>query len=1144
MRPGYYSFILLFSIALGLSAQKDSTLWSPERLSLLPAGTDSLFLDSVPVVPSSISFRSETGDSLSPPDYHLHQQPVAYLLFDPPPAVALRVAYKTLPLAINQTYYHKDTSLILPDFTTDVEDQLYDLGQEEGSFRPFKGLNSSGSISRGISVGNNQDAVLNSNLNLQLSGSIGPKTRIRASITDNSIPVQADGYTQTLREFDRVYIELENDDFGIVRAGDYNMVNPNSYFMRFDKRISGAGIFSGVNAGDGRVPVELQGGLARGRFARNRFQAQEGNLGPYKLTGANGEQFIIIISGSERVYLNGQLLTRGQQNDYVIDYNAGEISFTTLQPITKESRIVVEFQYTEQNYLRSVFYGSSGYEDANSRTSVSFYSEQDSKNQSLLRDLTDEEKEILSRVGDNLEEATVSAIAPSAFRDDVVLYELRDSLGFDSVLVVSADSTQALFQASFTFLGANRGNYELARSDANGRAFRWVPPVNGVPQGSYEPVRQLIAPNQLQILNVRHQSRIGKNTIDLDLAGSRNDLNLFSDLGEGNDVGVAGKLAYGRSQDFLNGELQGRINYEFNQDQFATIERIRRVEFARDWNLPLNYNAGLQLGGVELAYVEDSLQLAYNADFMNIDAFNGFKNQVALQFRNRRRMGYARGSILNTSDSLQTTSFLRESFRLTEYLTPGWWVGSGSVGEWNQRRFNGTDSLQPASYNFFEYRFFTGLGDTTGNFLEAFFMQRWDDTATTGDFLRFSQVNSYGLNSQARTQFNSTLNARINIRDLKVFQPEELPLARTITTRLNYVQRLFQNAIISNTFYETGGGTEPRRTFSYIQVPAGTGTHTHTDYNNNGIKELGEFELAPTPDLATYVRVFTPSNEFLRTSIIRLSQTFNVSAPGSWAGSDDFRSVLARFSGLFNFQLDQKSLLTERRNIINPFNQVDDDSLLVSRNNNFRSSVFFNRSRNRYGLSYTFRQTASNNLLSFGIEERSVRENSLDLRHQVFGFWLIKAQLALFDKENFSANFSGRNYQIDQLRNTYSLSYQAGAKLVLTGRYSWDQQISAGDNENNLLAQTTGFDLNYNLGSKLNAQLSLSYINNDFEGTANSPVGFEMLKELQPGNNGTWSVVLQRSLMKNILISVNYNGRVSGDNRPVHTGNIEVKAFF
>ncbi|MDZ7845304.1 MAG: hypothetical protein U5L96_00130 [Owenweeksia sp.] len=118
---------------------------------------------------------------------------------------------------------------------------------------------------------------------------------------------------------------------------------------------------------------------------------------------------------------------------------------------------------------------------------------------------------------------------------------------------------------------------------------------------------------------------------------------------------------------------------------------------------------------------------------------------------------------------------------------------------------------------------------------------------------------------------------------------------------------MFNNSITSSTFYETGGGTEPRRSFVYLEVPAGTGTYTHTDYNDNGIKELNEFELAPTTDLATYVRVFTPSNEFVRTSIQRFGQSLNISAPSNWKSADDFRTVLHRFSSLVNYQLDRKT---------------------------------------------------------------------------------------------------------------------------------------------------------------------------------------------------------------------------------------------
>src|SRR5690606_13162357 len=107
---------------------------------------------------------------------------------------------------------------------------------------------------------------------------------------------------------------------------------------------------------DSKTTVFAAAALVRGQYARSAFTGQEGNQGPYKLRGQNGELYVLVVSGSERVFVNGILLERGENNDYIIDYNAGEITFTSTFPITSEMRINIEYQYSDRNYTRFVTY--------------------------------------------------------------------------------------------------------------------------------------------------------------------------------------------------------------------------------------------------------------------------------------------------------------------------------------------------------------------------------------------------------------------------------------------------------------------------------------------------------------------------------------------------------------------------------------------------------------------------------------------------------------------------------------------------------------------------------------------------------------------------------------------------------------------
>lgn len=315
-------------------------------------------LDTLSIYPNSFEIRCN-GQLLKFGEYKLNYAEASVQLFIDCPL--LDVIYRVLPMDLSKVYAKRDTSIIYSEEKGMRERFLIGTNEANADIFGGVGLNKSGSISRGISFGNNQDLGVNSSLNLELSGQIAPNLKLLASVTDDNLPIQADGNTNTLQEFDKVFIQIYNDRFKLI-AGDFWLEKPEGYFLKYKKRGQGLTLNYRWTKDTTKVwNTELSGALSKGKFQRQIVQGVEGNQGPYRLRGAENEPFIIVLSGTEKVYIDGRLKERGQEFDYVINYNTAEVTFTSRNQITKDSRIVVEFQYSDQNYARSLIQTSTTY---------------------------------------------------------------------------------------------------------------------------------------------------------------------------------------------------------------------------------------------------------------------------------------------------------------------------------------------------------------------------------------------------------------------------------------------------------------------------------------------------------------------------------------------------------------------------------------------------------------------------------------------------------------------------------------------------------------------------------------------------------------------------------------------------------------
>ena len=1111
------------------------------------AVSDTIVLDSVPINPKGFQILDKKGIPLDTLNYIVNFQK-GFIVFSDKiinKTDSVTVNYLRYPKFLTRDYFLLDPKIIVEN-TGDI-DKLYTLQEStnKNEFTPFEGLNTLGSISRGITIGNNQNAVVNSELDLQITGKLSEKVSIRASIQDANIPTQEAGYSQSLDEFDQIFIELYSDNWNI-RAGDVELQNQKSFFGNFTKKVQGISLRGTLNQGNGaKTTAFASGALVRGVFSRSEFLGQEGNQGPYKLVGPNGELFILIVSGSERVYINGLLLARGENNDYVIDYNAGEIKFNPTYPITANMRITVEYQFTDRNYTRFIGNGGGNYTSDKLDIGVYIYSESDAKNQPLQQNLSEEQVAILKAAGDDITLMTAPSAVPDTFSENKILYKKEILNGID-IFVFSNNPEDELFNVRFTLLGSGMGNYIISDDNAINRIFVFVSPVNGVLQGDYEPIIQLKAPVKIQVGGVNgsyHPSE--KTNISFELAGSNNDLNLFSDIDNSDNDGFAGRLLARQTlfkpSDSLKLDAFASIDY-INKD-FRTIERLYSVEFNRDWNLdPETSEMGNQrflITGLEFSSQKiGSVQYEYQ----NLDISENFKGTrhvlgSNLYFGNFKIYNY--GSYLESNEDVLDSKFFR-AYNTVTYSFNKAWIGGKLNLEDNQVRVVANDSLTPMSQKYNSYEIYTGVGDSSKVFVEVGYQFRINDSIRNSVLKKVSTSNTYFLKSRIIKSENAQLSLYANYRKLN----DEINSdndEQFLNSRLLYTQSLLKGGIQINSVLESNNGVIPQQEFTYVKVEPGEGIYVWNDYNNNGIQELEEFDVAQYPDEAEYVRILLPNQVFIKIRKNLFSQILTLN-PKQWETKEGFRRFLSHFYNQSSYILDRKVRRQNDVFNINPFKDGGDDELGLVKN--FRNAFYFNRGKQHFTTNYTYLSSSSRNFLSVGLTENNLESHQLNFNHKVWESWLLNLKASLGSNESISENYVSRNFKLDSYDINPKISYLLNAQTRFDIFYKFLNEENLLGEKERLEQQKLGFSFAYSQAQKISIQGEFNYIENVFSGSAFSPVAYQMLEGLQPGTNFTWQLLFQKKITKYLDANFSYFGRKSESTSTVHTGTIQLRAYF
>jgi len=1168
--------ILMFGMSLSsLYSQNYSNL----RTKWITTNVDSLILDTLSIIPNSEKFKA-TESNLTDTSFYKVDYPTSIIYFKQKLIVdSISITYRVFPFNFTITYQHKDDSII-NRYSDRLEDPFsIEIKSPSETLVDFGNLNYNGSFARDLSIGNNQNLVVNSNFNLQFSGKLKNDIEVIAAISDNSIPIQPEGNTAQLQEFDRIFMQFKKGK-STLTLGDFEVRPQPGYFMKYLKKLQGIDVKSTTNF-KGKSTMQMGGSMAiaKGKFTRNIFAGEEGNQGPYKLTGQQNELFIIILSGTERVYIDGNLLERGATKDYTIDYNLGELIFTPNQLITKDKRIVIEFEYAEQYYQKTMAQAYVNNQWDKVKLNFNFYTEQDNKNQPIESpqfdtssdSLTNPLDSIFQAVGNNIDVAVLDGFAPSNYLIDRVQYIRKDTLANGQIYNIfdfSADEDAELFNVNFTNVGPGNGDYVISTALNNNRVFEWSAPDSlGVSTGTYAPIIQLVTPKRKQMMSLGADYRISKNQlIKTEFALSNNDVNTFSTLGNDDNLGLAtslfyeGKLPISKNKkNKLN--LINSLRYEWKQQNFDAIERYRPLEFSRNWNLKHNTDT-LNESWLNLqTELRDSLTgniiLSYG-NLLSGAVYSGQQIAVAANALRNNWLATANTSLVLAKDEQSESSFLRQFYDLNKTLPKlsNLKVGFQFQQEDYKNRLLLVDTLENDSFKFNSYQWTISNSDSSRNAIQFTYNLREDFIAFKEDYEKNTAANTFNLKGHFTNKTRKhKLNYNVTYRDLSYLEemnPQgetqpNTPNEKTILAQCNYRFTLLDGFIKSSTLYEIGSGQQQKIEYTYTEAEEGQGSFVWRD-TGNMIKEDNEFEPANFMDSITYNRIIVPTNIYVKTNSIKFNQLLNVRFKKVLNQKTKISRFFSKFQLQGNYVIDRKN---QGENLIaeqyNPFYFNEADSSLITSNTNLKNTLIFNRSSPVFSAEIYQRSFNNKIALISGFDQRLNDEYGVNARYNISKALTFTVDAKQGVLSNNSDSFTNRVYDIDswEVEPAVSIIFKNAFRTSLSYRYKSAQNINETVGQGERAEQNElKIDSRYNILNKSSIHTTFAYDLIAFFGDTNSSLAYTMLEALQPGNNFIWTILFDQKFKGNLRLGISYDGRKLGEQKIIHTGRANFRAVF
>ena len=1097
---------------------------------------------------------------------------------------SLFARYRTFPFAFQEVYRRRapDTTAADTGAVTVVEEEGE---QRQGGFSPFEGIDikRSGSISRGFVGGTNRDVTVESGLRMQLEGEVAEDVHVQALLTDENTPIQPGGSTQRLREFDRVFLGIEAPQ-GRARLGDVDVRLGAGTFGQFDQKVQGATLESkdlGQTVGLAGGDATVMGAVSRGRYRTQDIEPIDGVQGPYRLRGVNGEDLIIVIAGSERVYLDGERLDRGRTNDYVIDYSRGEITFTSNRLITEDRRITLEFQYSTTPFTRTLvggeaqagaWRGADG--DPRVKVGASVLRKADGRDFQTAFDLSRQDSLRLVQAGDG--SAVRSGAERVEFDPEAPFVHYRREVvttpgGEPDTAFVALDEAPAagtpVFRVRFTRLGAGEGRYERVGRQANGVVYEY----RGPGRGAYEPVQPLPAPKRQRLVDFTGSVEPVKGIeVFGEWAQSVNDENRFSGLDAGDDrdqAYVAGVRLPGTTLDLgalSTGTLSGEVQRRVRGRHFEPFNQTRSVEYGRRWNLSRRGSGlpqGLRGRGTETV---DRGELRVEVGEGSAVEAGGGRLTVGSAFeawRHRERVtlnepGWPRVTLRSAYVSSTNRneeiggSWLRQQGTLRQPLLDGSFTPRLEVErERRRQRALGTDSLTREAFSFVEVR--PGLA-YRGEAVEASgsVEYRTEEGAADGTFRDASQswtVES-DLSYDPAAPYSATARGAYRVREVADFfrLNRQRRDTESLLLTLEGQTRPFDRAVDLKLLYDATTKRTPVLQETYVRTGPTIGQFVWRDANGDGVQQIDEFVPETTPNEGEYVQRFVPSDSLEPVIDLQARTRLSLRPARFWSSPDGWwQRALSSVTTRTTVEVQEKSRTPDVAEVYRlNLSRFRRPGATLDGTIRLEQELELFRAERAFGVEGSWRQSRSLVDRAAGAERSFLNQWTFEGQLRPASTWLVRLSgRQQLDRSRSEAFADSRSFAIRTLGVRPSVTYQPLRTLTLTLSGDWAQKRDRLQGRRARVVKVP-LELEWSRAGRLRLTGNVELAQVDLTGGAVGLAQFQLTDGRGPGTSMLWGLQGRYVISNNLRASVSYDGRAPANAPVIHTVRAKLSATF